>query len=117
MAIWRRRPKHKSGLVHHSDHGTQYTSWAFGQRLRTAGLLGSMGTVGDALDNAMAESFFATLQIELFDRQKWETRAELAQAIFEWIEAFYNPERRHSSIDYYSPVDYEQAHTPRQAVA
>ena len=117
MAIWRRRPKHKSGLVHHSDHGTQYTSWAFGQRLRTAGLLGSMGTVGDALDNAMAESFFATLQIELFDHQKWETRAELAQAIFEWIEAFYNPERRHSSIDYYSPVDYEQAHTPRQAVA
>ncbi len=114
MATWRRRP---SGTIHHSDHGSQYTSWAFGQRLRTAGLLGSMGTVGDALDNAMAESFFATLQIELLDRHKWETRAELAQAIFEWIEAFYNPERRHSSIDYQSPIDYEQAHTPIEAVA
>ena len=114
MATWRRRPQ---GTVHHSDHGTQYTSWAFGQRLRAAGLLGSMGTVRDALDNAMAESFFSSLQVELLDRQKWETRRELAQAIFEWIEAFYNPETRHSSIDYYSPVDYEQAHTPQQAVA
>ncbi len=65
MAIWRRRPAKESGLIHHSDHGTQYTSWAFGQRLRKAGLLGSMGTVGDALDNAMAESFFGTLQLEL----------------------------------------------------
>ena len=117
MACWRRRPAKNSGLVHHADHGTQYTSWAFGQRLRTAGLLASMGTVGDALDNAMAESFFATLQIELLDRHKWETRAELAQAIFEYIEAFYNPQRRHSSLNYQSPIDYEARQTPAGAVA
>lgn len=117
MAIWRRRPKPGSGLIHHADHGTQYTSWAFGQRLRTAGLLGSMGTVGDALDNAMAESFFGTLQLELLDRKIWETRAELAQAIFEYIEVFYNPRRRHSSIGYQSPIDYENRHTPAMAVA
>jgi len=117
MAIWRRRPTNDSGLVHHSDHVTQYTSWAFGQRLREAGLLGSMGTVGDALDNAMAESFFGTLQLELLDRRTWTTRRELAQAIFEYIEAFYNPERRHSGIDYRSPIDYEHRHTTIEAVA
>lgn len=117
MAIWRRRPKKDSGLVHHADHGTQYTSWAFGQRLRKAGLLGSMGTVGDALDNAMAESFFGTLQLELLNRQTWETRRQLAQAIFEYIEAFYNPERRHSSINNLSPIDYETSHNRPAAVA
>ena len=73
MARWRRQPK-AGQTVHHSDHGTQYTSWAFGQRLRHAGLLGSMGTVGDALDNAVAESFFATLQTELLDRHAWADR-------------------------------------------
>jgi putative transposase len=117
MAIWRRRPQPDSGLVHHADHGTQYTSWAFGQRLRKAGLLGSMGTVGDALDNAMAESFFGTLQLELLDRQIWDTRRQLAQAIFEYIEAFYNPERRHSSINNMSPIDYETSHNRPAAVA
>jgi putative transposase len=115
MARWRRRPPAGSGLIHHADHGTQYTSWVFGQRLRTAGILGSMGTVGDALDNAVAESFFATLQTELLDRQAWETRAELAQAIFEYIEAFYNPERRHSALNYHSPVTYRQRHQPAPA--
>ena len=117
MAIWRRRPEPGSGLIHHADHGTQYTSWAFGQRLRSAGLLGSMGTVGDALDNAMAESFFGTLQLELLDRRQWETRAELAQAIFEYIEVFYNPRRLHSSIGYQSPIDYETRHSTTEAVA
>lgn len=107
MACWRRKPDPDSGLIHHADHGTQYTSWAFGQRLRAAGLLGSMGTVGDALDNAMAESFFATLQLELLDRKTWTTRRQLAQAIFEYIEAFYNPERRHTSINNLSPTAYE----------
>ncbi len=107
MACWRRKPEPDSGLIHHTDHGTQYTSWAFGQRLRNAGLLGSMGTVGDALDNAMAESFFGTLQLELLDRRTWQTRRELAQAIFEYIEAFYNPERRHTSINNMSPATYE----------
>lgn len=108
MALWRRRPP--EGAVVHSDHGTQYTSWAFGRRLRAAGLLGSMGTVGDAYDNAVAESFFATLQRELLDRQPWSTRQQLASAVFEWIEAFYNPTRRHSSNGMLSPVDYEKTH-------
>lgn len=107
MACWRRKPDPDAGLIHHTDHGTQYTSWAFGQRLRKAGLLGSMGTVGDALDNAMAESFFGTLQLELLDRRTWQTRRELAQGIFEYIEAFYNPERRHTSINNMSPATYE----------
>ena len=79
----------------------------FGQRLRAAGLMGSMGTVGDALDNAVAESFFASLQCELLDRHHWPTRAGLARAIFQWMEGFYNPARRHSTLGYLSPVDYE----------
>jgi putative transposase len=107
MARLRRRP---NGTTVHSDHGAQYTSWVFGQRLRHAGLLGSMGTVGDALDNAVAESFFASLQCELLDRHHWPTRAGLAQAMFHYVEAFYNPTRRHSTLGYLSPVDYEAAH-------
>ena len=116
MACWRRKPP-SGEVIHHADHGTQYTSWAFGQRLRAAGLLESMGTVGDALDNAMAESFFATLQLELLDRRRWTVQRELAQAIFEYIEVFYNPERRHSSIQDLSPIDYENRHTAEAAVA
>jgi putative transposase len=88
----------------------QYTSWAFGRRLRAAGLLGSMGTVGDAYDNAVAESFFGTLQLELLDRHHWNSRQQLASAIFEWIEAFYNPTRRHSYVGMLSPMDYETTH-------
>jgi putative transposase len=110
MAIWRRNGR-EAGTVMHTDHGSQYTSWAFGRRLRAAGILGSMGSVGDALDNAMAESFFGTLQLELLDRRHWETRAQLASAIFEYIEAFYNPRRRHSSIGNLSPVEFETRHT------
>ena len=110
MAIWR-RDRREAGTVMHTDHGSQYTSWAFGRRLRAAGILGSMGSIGDALDNAMAESFFGTLQLELLDRRHWETRAELASAIFEYIEAFYNPRRRHSSIGNLSPVEFETRHT------
>ncbi len=94
MTIFRYRPEQGAGLIHHADHSIQYTSWTFGQRLRKAGLLGSMGTVGVALDNAMAESFCGTLQLELLDRRTWETRRELAQAIFEYIEVFYSPDRR-----------------------
>ncbi len=107
MAIWRRNSP--NGTIVHSDHGTQYTSWAFGRRLRAAGLLGSMGSVGDAYDNAVAESFFGTLQLELLDRNQWRTREELASAIFEWIECFYNPQRRHSFVGMLSPIDYETA--------
>jgi putative transposase len=109
MATLRRRPP--TGAIAHSDHGSNYCSWVFGQRLRAAGLLGSMGTVGDALDNAVAESFFASLQCELLDRHSWPTRAKLARAMFAWIETFYNPTRRHSTLGYLSPVDYEAVAT------
>lgn len=109
MATWRRHPP--AGAIAHSDHGSNYCSWVLGQPLRNAGLLGSMGTVGDALDNAVAESFFASLQCELLDRHPWPTRAGLARAIFSSIEGFYNPTRRHSTLGYLSPVDYETAAT------
>lgn len=108
MAIWRRQPdKHQT--IAHSDHGCQYTSWAFGRRLRDAGLLGSMGTIGDCYDNSVAESFFGSLQLELLDEHHWHTREQLANAIFEWIETWYNPRRRHSYCNMLSPVDYETA--------
>jgi putative transposase len=112
MAVVRRTPKNGETVLH-SDHGSQYTSWAFGQRLQKAGLLGSMGSVGDCYDNAMMESFWGTLQLEVLDRRRtWNSREELANAIFEWIECWYNSTRRHSSIGMLSPVDFEQLHTP-----
>jgi putative transposase len=114
MAIIRRQPDKqpdKNKTVLHSDHGSQYTSWAFGQRLRSASLLASMGTVGDCYDNAMMESFWATLQLELLDSRQWQTRDELATAIFEWIECWYNPRRRHSSIGMHPPATYDTLHT------
>ena len=110
MAILRRTPENDTTILH-SDHGSQYTSWAFGQRLRAAGLLASMGTVGDCYDNAMMESFWGTLQLEILDQKQWKTREQLANAIFEWIECWYNPKRRHSSIGMYSPVTFEALHT------
>ena len=103
MAILRRNPTAGSTILH-SDHGTQYTSWAFGKRLRDAGLLGSMGSIGDCYDNSMMESFWGSMQLELLDRRAWKTRNELANAIFEWIECWYNPKRRHSSIGMLSPT-------------
>jgi putative transposase len=96
--------------VHHSDHGCQYTSLAFGRRLREAGLLGSMGTIGDCFDNAVAESFFATLECELLDRRSWPTRRGLATEVFDFVEVFYNRQRRHSTLGYLSPADYEASH-------
>ncbi|TDC57544.1 IS3 family transposase, partial [Actinomadura sp. GC306] len=108
-AVARRKPA-KDATILHSDHGTQFTSWTFGKRLRDAGLLGSMGTVGDCFDNAMMESFWGSMQLELLDTRKWQTRAELAAAVFEWIECWYNPFRRHSSLGMLSPVDYEERH-------
>ena len=105
MALATRRPK---GVIHHSDQGSQYTSIAFGQRCREAGVRPSMGSVGDAYDNAMCESFFATLECELLARCRFKNRDEARMAIFEFIEGFYNRRRRHSSIGYLSPVDYEQ---------
>jgi putative transposase len=108
MAISQRRPA--PGLIHHTDHGCQYTSFAFGCRLAASQLVASMGTVGDALDNAVAESFFATLECELLDRHAWPTKAGLRTAIFDFIEVFYNRQRRHSTLAYATPVTYEQQH-------
>ena len=108
MAIAQRQPG--AELVHHSDHGCQYTSLSFGRRLRAAGLVASMGTIGDALDNAVAESFFATLECELLDRYHWPSRQALRTAVFDFIEVFYNRQRRHSTLDYLTPVDYEHQH-------
>ncbi len=110
MALATRRPK---DVIHHSDQGS-YTCIAFGKRCRDTGVRPSMGSVGDAYDNAMAESFFATLECELLDRRTFKTQAEARMAVFEFIEGFYNPRRRHSSLGYLSPVDYEHHHT-RQA--
>ena len=114
MAIIRRRPENQranSQTILHSDHGSQFTSWAFGKRLREAGLLASMGTIGDCYDNAMMESFWGTMQLELLDSKRWQTRDELANAVFEWIECWYNPNRRHSSIGMHSPITFETLHT------
>lgn len=111
MALQQRKPK---GVIHHSDQGSQYTSLAFGKRCRETGVKPSMGSVGDAYDNAMAESFFATLECELIDRRSWPTKAEARMALFTWIEAWYNPRRRHSALDYDSPIDFEVRHR-RQA--
>ena len=107
MALRRRKPE--PGLIHHSDRGVQYTSVAFGDRLGEAGVLPSMGSVGDAYDNAMAESFVATLKTELLHRKAWPTRDIARAAIFEYIECFYNPHRRHSSLCYTSPIEYERS--------
>jgi len=107
MAIRQRQPR---AVVHHSDHGSQYTSIAFGNRCRQAGVQPSVGTVGDAYDNAMCESFFATLECELIDRVRMRTREEAEQAVFEFIEGWYNPHRRHSSLNYECPIGYEEKH-------
>jgi putative transposase len=111
-ALIMRRPK---GVIHHSDQGSQYTSIEFGHRCRDAGVRPSMGSVGDAYDNAMCESFFATLECELLDRHRFKTQAEARSAVFAFIEGFYNPRRRHSSIGYLSPIDYERQHQATRA--
>lgn len=110
MAIGQRRPVQ---VIHHSDQGTQYTSIAFGQRCREVGVKPSMGSVGDCYDNAMAESFFATLECELLDRHRFPTQAEARMAVFEYIEGWYNPHRRHSALGQISPVEFERQHLQR----
>jgi len=107
MAYGQRRP---SEVVHHSDQGTQYTSITFGGRCREMGVRPSMGSVGDCFDNAMAESFFATLECELLERRRFKTQAEAEIAVFDFIEGWYNPQRRHSSLGYLSPVQFEKRH-------
>ena len=105
-AIIHRRPG--TDLIHHSDHGSQYTSLASGRRLRESGIAASMASVGDCYDNAMAESFFATLETELIDRSDWATTSEAKAAVFEYIEVFYNRIRRHSSLGNLSPEQFEE---------
>jgi len=105
MAVAQRRP---TDVIHHSDQGCQYTSVAFGGRCRAAGIRPSMGSVGDAYDNALCESFFATLECELLDRERFATPAVARVAVFDFIEGWYNPRRRHSALGYLSPRDFEQ---------
>jgi len=107
MALQQRKPE---DVIHHSDQGSQYTSVAFGERCKKMGVRPSMGTVGDAYDNAMAESFFASLECELIDRKSWPTKTEARLALFTYIEAWYNPRRRHSALGYLSPANYESKH-------
>jgi putative transposase len=104
MAIEQRQPE---GVIHHSDQGSQYTSLAFGKRCREASVRPSMGSVGDCYDNALCESFFATLECELLDRQRFQSQEAAGKTVFEFIEGWYNPHRRHSSIGYASPMRYE----------
>jgi len=107
MALGQRRA---AGVIHHSDQGSQYTSLAFGKRCEQAGVRPSMGSVGDCFDNAMCESFFATLECELLKRRSFKTQVEARMAVFDFIEGWYNPHRRHSALDYRSPCDYERAY-------
>jgi putative transposase len=115
MALARRRPD--PGLVHHSDQGCQYTAVLFTKRCAKAGIEVSMGSVGDCYDNAVCESFHATLKKERIYRQSWPTRAAARTAIFEYIEGWYNPRRRHSTLGYLSPIEFEQHHADQAALA
>jgi len=116
MALWSRQPA--AGLIHHSDRGSQYSSLAFGQRCRRAGVVPSMGSASDCYDNALAESFFATLECELVQSARWRTHAEARTAIFDYLEAFYNPRRRHSALGYLSPAQFEaRRYPPNTAMA
>ncbi len=115
MAIGNRNPT--DATVIHSDHGTQYTSWAFTHRARQSGLVPSMGSIGDCYDNAIIESFWARMQVELLNRQRWKTRIELANAIFDYLEIFHNRQRRHSSLEMHTPIEYERIHYQTQPVA
>jgi len=106
MAFFQRRPR---DVIHHSDQGCQYTSIAFGKRCEEMGVRPSMGSVGDAYDNALCESFFATLECELLDCNRFCTQAEARAAVFQFIEGWYNPHRRHSGLGYRSPIEFERA--------
>lgn len=105
MAVAQRQPRN---VINHSDHGCQYTSFRFGRRCKEAGIRPSMGSVGDAYDNAMCESFFGTLECELLDRRRFRSQVEARMAVFDYLEGFYNPRRRHSALDYKSPMEYER---------
>ncbi|HSR55024.1 MAG TPA: IS3 family transposase [Alphaproteobacteria bacterium] len=113
MALWRRRPE---AVIHHSDQGSQYTSIAFGQRCRRHGVRPSMGSVGDCYDNALCESFFATLECELIDRHRFPTAGDAKRALFDYIEGWYNPHRLHSALGYRSPVQFEGDRRERRRI-
>ena len=106
------RPTSPSTVIH-SDHGSQFTSWAFTENVRKLGLVSSMGTVGDCYDNAPMESFWGSMQIELLNRQRWRTHLELALAIADWIDHFYDPARRHSALGYLTPNEFEDLHSAK----
>ena len=111
MAAEQRNP---DGTIHHSDQGCQYTALAFGKRCKNAGVRPSMGSVGDCFDNAMCESFFATLECELIERESFADRSEARRAVFDFVEGFYNPRRLHSALDYQSPVNCEKEYFREQ---
>ena len=114
MALAQRRPK---DVIHHSDQGCQYTSIAFGQRCKAAGVRPSMGSAGDCFDKALCESFFATLECELIDRYTFRSQSQARIALFRFIEGWYNPHRRHSAIDYLSPINYEKRWKERPEIS
>ena len=114
MAINHRSPQ---STIIHSDHGSQFISWAFSSRIKAAGLTPSMGTIGDGYDNAPMESFWGRMQTELLNTKSWHTRAELASAIFNYIEIFHNRQRRHSALGYLTQVEYENLQPQATAVA
>ena len=103
IEVWKR----DGATIIHADHGTHFTSWAFTDRARRVGMLPPLGAVGSPYDNALAEAFWARMQAELLDRRRWNTRLELASAIFEYIEGFYNRSRRHSALGFLAPIGYE----------
>lgn len=111
------RRDHGDGLVIHSDRGVQFTSWAFSQRVRDAGLAPSMGAVGSPYDNAMVESFWGRLQVELLNRKTWKTRIELASSIHDYIELFHNTRRRHSALGMLTPTEYETLYQTNEQAA
>src|SRR5262249_25900498 len=106
MALWNRRPA--ASVVHHFDRGVQYTSLAYGRRCQEAGGGPSMGSAGDAYDNAIAEAFFATLETELLMRHRFIDRSTARSMLFDYIEGWYNPHRRHSALGYLSPAEFER---------
>ena len=115
MAIANRDPQ--PGVIVHSDHGVQFTSWAFTDRAKRSGLVPSMGSIGDCYDNAVIESFWGRMQTELFNRKRWRTRIDLANAIFDYLEIFHNRQRRHSALGMRTPIEFELLHQTAQPVA
>jgi transposase InsO family protein len=113
MAIQQRQPP--VGVIHHSDQGCQYTSIEFGKHCRLAGIRPSQGSVGDCYDNALCESFFATLECELIDRSRWDHGRQAQLAVFDFIEGWYNPHRLHSALGYTSPAAFEQSYYDGQS--